>query len=184
MNKDSRQNRLRSQSTFFLCCRQVNRVGWLAVGMFAGVILDTWTTYFFVSRNCGFELNPILAPLIRYSLIWIPIYFLCRPLVVLLLPEFCRSGFSVYFGFNGLLGGINNLSGILYGNYFLTDTFGFLTLQVTSAVIAIAVFVWVLWKHASTAQERKYHIIMGLYWTGIFVLMEAGFFAIGRIALA
>ena len=152
--------------------------------MFASVILDTLTTWVMVSQHRGFEQNPILFPLIRHSLIWIPIYLLCRPLLVPFVPELCRSAFSVYFGLDGLTGGVNNLTGILYGRYFLMDTFGFPVVQGASVTIAVAVFVWGLCRRASSVQERKHHIIVGLCWIGIFLLLELIFFAVGKIALS
>src|SRR5689334_16248839 len=99
------------------------------LGMFAGTIFDTWTTWVVVSRHYGVELNPVLAPLIRHSLVWIPIVLLSLPLLVPLLPEICRFVFGVYFGVAGLLFGANNLGGILYGRYFLVDMFGFPAVQ-------------------------------------------------------
>jgi hypothetical protein len=149
--------------------------------MFAGAILDTWTTWLVVSRYFGFEMNPALAPLIRHSLIWIPVYLLCRPLLVPLLPEICRLAFGVYFGLTGLLFGANNLSGILYRRYFLMDMFGFQGPHVACVLIAITVFIWTLWRRVHNAQERKQHIITALRWIGIFVLLELGFFATGRL---
>jgi len=174
---------VKAQLTFFRR-GQAYRIDLAVIGMFAGVILDTLTTWAMVSNHRGFEQNPILVPLIRHSVIWIPIYLLCRPLLVPLLPELCRSAFSVYFGFDGLSGGVNNLTGILYGRYLLVDTFGFPALQVASVLIAITVFIWGLWRHASNAQERKHHVITGLCWIGIFVLLELVFFAVGRLALS
>lgn len=153
----------------------------VVVGMFAGAILDAWTTWIVISRHYGFELNPILAPLIRHSLIWIPIYLLCRPLLVPLLPEICRFGFGVYFGLTGLLFGANNLTGIFYGRYFLMEAFGFPAVQGTCVLLAITVFIWRVWKHAGDARERKSHILTGLCWIGIFILLELGFFAAGRL---
>ena len=152
--------------------------------MFACVILDVLTTWTMVSQHRGFEQNPVLFPLIRHSLIWIPIYLLCRPMFVPFLPALCRSAFSIYFGLDGLAGGVNNLTGILYGRYFLMDTFGFPALQATSILIAVAVFIWGIWRQASNIQERKHQIITGLCWVGIFLLLELVFFAAGRIALS
>lgn len=149
--------------------------------MFAGSILDAWTTWVVISRQYGFEMNPILAPLIRHSLIWIPIYLLSHPLLVPLLPECCRLAFAVYFGLAGLLFGANNLAGILYGRYFLMEAFGFQAPHVACALIAILVFIWTLWRRASNAQERKQHILTALRWLGIFALLELGFFAAGRL---
>ena len=148
--------------------------------MFAGTILDTWTTWVDASRHYGFEQNPTLAPLIRHSLIWIPIYLLCRPVLVPLLPEICRFGFGVYFGFAGLVFGANNLAGIFYGRYFLIEALGFPVLQATCVLFAIIVFIWKLSRQVSNAQKRKEHIITALRWIGIFVLLELGFFAAGR----
>jgi hypothetical protein len=154
------------------------------VGMFAGVILDTLTTWAFVSQHRGFEQNPILAPLTRHSLIWIPIYLLCRPLLVPLLPDLCRFGFGVYFGLAGLLFGANNLAGSFFGRYFLVEMFGFQALQGACILFAIVVFIWAVCRHASTTQERKRHIMVGLCWIGVFVLIELGFLAAGRLAFS
>lgn len=160
---------------------QTYRIDLVVVGMFAGVLLDTWTTWAFASQHRGFEQNPILAPLIRHSLIWIPIYLLCRPLLVLLLPELSRFGFGVYFGLGGLLFGTNNLAGSFYGRYFLMEAFGFQVLQGACILFAIVAFIWAVWRRASNAQERKHHITTGLCWIGVFLLLEMGFFAAGRL---
>lgn len=152
--------------------------------MFAGVVLDVWTTWIFAAHHHGFEQNPVLAPLMRHSLIWIPIYLLCRPLLVPLLPELCRFAFSAYFGFDGLSAGVNNLTGILCGRYFLVDTFGFSALQCASVLIAVTVFVWGLWMRASNVQERKRHVMIASCWIGFFLLLELIFFTVGRFALS
>src|SRR5262245_22824365 len=78
--------------------RPAYRVDWVTGIMLAGSILDVCSTWVVVSRPHGFELNPVLGPLIRHSLVWIPIYLLCRPLLVPLLPEMCRLGFGIFFG--------------------------------------------------------------------------------------
>jgi hypothetical protein len=152
------------------------------MAMFAATILDVWTTWALVSRNYGVELNPTLAPMIRHSLIWIPIYLLCHPLLVRLLPEMSRFGFGVYFAFAGLLFGLNNLAGILYGRYFLIETFGFPASQGICMSFGIAVFIWKLRGHASNAQEKKRHVMTALCWIGIFVLLELVFLAASRLA--
>lgn len=149
--------------------------------MFSGVILDIWTTWVIAMRDYGMEKNPTLTPLIKHSLIWIPIYLSCRPVLVPFIPGICRFGFSIYFGFMGLFFGLNNLGGILYGNFFLVDMFGFPALQGTCIFFAITAFIWMVRSRANNAQERNRHIITALIWIGIFVVLELGFLAIGRI---
>jgi hypothetical protein len=171
---------MKAQSTPFRFA-QAYKVDLVVLGMFTGVLLDTMTTWFMVLRHRGFEQNPILAPLIRHSLIWIPIYLMCRPLLVPFLPAQCRSSFGIFYGFEGLLFGINNLAGILYHHYFLVDRFGYSELEWTCVTIAVAVFAWVMWRRARNARERTHSIVAGLSWIGIFVLLELCFFAAGRI---
>jgi hypothetical protein len=175
-------NRVQLPLKSFRCC-PVYRVDLVVVIMFAGSILDAWTTWVFASRPYGFEQNPTLAPLLRHSLMWIPIYLLCPPLMVPLLPEVCRLGFTVYFGFAGFVFGVNNLSGIFYGRYFLIDLLGFAVLQGSCILFGLTVFIWTVWKHAGNAQERMLHIITGICCIGLFLLLELGFFVIGRVAL-
>ena len=98
--------------------------GWV-LGMFAAALLDVVTTYYFVSRKLGFETNPVAGSLFRKSWAWIPVYVLLRPLLVPLLPEIPRRAFAVYYPGVALLGGMNNLGGILFHHYFIIDTFGF-----------------------------------------------------------
>jgi hypothetical protein len=149
--------------------------------MFAGAVLDAGTTWVFVSKHYGFEQNPILAPLVRGSLIWIPIYLLCHPLLVPLVPEICGLGFAVYFSLVGLTFGANNLAGIFYGRFFLVEVVGYEALHAACALVAINVFIWTLWRRVSDSQERKRYIITALCWIGIFVLLELGLFAAGRL---
>ncbi|MEY2430031.1 MAG: hypothetical protein QOJ40_2916, partial [Verrucomicrobiota bacterium] len=84
-------------------------------------------------------------------------------------------------GLAGLLFGANNLAGIFYGRYFLMEVFGFRALQGACVLFAIAVFIWRLWRRVGNAQKRKQHIITALRWIGIFVLLELGFFAAGKL---
>ena len=149
--------------------------------MFAGSILDAWTTWFIVSRHIGFETNPILAPLVRHSLIWIPVYLLLRPSLVPFFPDVCRFSFSIYFAFAGVVFGLNNLAGIFYGRYFLIDAIGFPFLQGICIIIGGTVFIWKIWKRGDNARDWWWHFALGLCLVGVFVLLELGFFLIGRL---
>jgi hypothetical protein len=171
---------MKSRSTSFQFA-QTYKVDLVVLGMFAGVLLDTVTTWVMVFRHRGFEQNPILAPLIRHSLVWIPIYLLCRPLLVPFLPAHCRPAFGVFYGFEGLAFGVNNLAGILYHHYFLVDRSGYTDTEWACVMVAVAVFAWGLWRRAANVQERTHSIVTGLCWVGIFILLEIGFFAAGRI---
>jgi hypothetical protein len=155
----------------------------LVLVMFAAVILDTCTTWFFVSHHCGVEKNPTLAPLVRHSLIWIPIYLLCRPLMVPFIPDTCRFAFSIYFGLQGLLFGLNNLSGILCGRYFLVDQVGSPAVHGACLLFSITVFIWRFSETANNEQDWQPQLLAGLRWLAIFMLLELGFFAVGRLAL-
>lgn len=159
---------------------QVYRVDLLMLAMFAGVMLDTCTTWVFISRHLGTEMNPVLGPLARNSLLWIPFYLLCRPVAVPLLPEHCRFAFAVYFGLQGWLSGLNNLGGIFYGNYFLVDRFGFAALEGAYVIVGIAAFIWRLWRRAGDDRERLEHLLAGLFCAFIFGLLEVLFQAAGR----
>ena len=158
----------------------VYRVDLMMLAMFAGVVLDTCTTWVFISRHHGTEMNPVLGPLARNSLLWIPFYLLCRPVAVPLLPEHCRFAFAVYFGLQGWLFGLNNLGGILYHNYFLMDRFSFPAVEGACVIAGIAAFFWRLWRRASDDRERVEHLLAGLFCTLIFALLEVLFQAAGK----
>jgi hypothetical protein len=174
-------NRLKSQSIYSRC-RQAYRLDPLVIAMFAGVLLDTGTTWYFVSHHCGVEKNPTLAPLIRHSLIWIPIYLLCRPLMVPFIPDICRFAFSIYFGLQGLSFGLNNLSGILCGRYFLVDQVGSPAVHGVVLLFSIIIFVWRLSETANNEQDWQPQLLVGLRWLAIFMLLELAFFAVRRLA--
>ncbi len=151
------------------------------LAMIAATLLDVVTTWVIISNSYGFEANPVLAPLVRHSLFWIPVYLLCRPLLLPLLPCLCRFGFVTYFGISSLLFGVNNLSGILWGHYFLMDNFGLAPVEAACALMATAVFISKLWKVTPDIQGRRLNILVALFWIGIFALIELGFFAVGQL---
>jgi hypothetical protein len=164
--------------TFF----QPYRLDWVTAGMFAAVLLDTVTSFIFVAQHRGFEQNHILASLIRHSTIWIPIYLFSQPLLVPFQPGICRFVFAFYLGLDGFLCGLNNLGGILFGHYFLVEAIGFPALQGTCVVAALAVFIWQLTRHAPDTRSKLQHLATGLFWLGIFALLQLAFLAIGHLA--
>ena len=144
--------------------------------MLAGVMLDSATTCVFISQNRGVELNPVLGALSQLSLAWVPIYLICRPLLVPLAPSSCRWSFCIYFGLNGLLSGLNNIDGIYTGRFFLSETIGYPALQAIGLLGGVACFIWGL---SSKPEERKAELLTAIGWVGGFILLELLFFAVG-----
>ena len=161
--------------------RVVYSVDLKVAGMFAGAGLDAWTTWLVVSHHYGVEANPVLAALTRCSMVWTPAYILCRPLLVPLIPEPSRAAFAFFFTVLGLLLGLNNLAGILYGHYFLVDTLGLPQVFTGCVLAAVVYFGWRLCRHTRDLQERRRHVSTGLFWIGVFGLIELGFYAAGRL---
>jgi hypothetical protein len=148
----------------------------LVLGMLAATLLDVLTTYLDSSLKLAFEMNPVLAPLIRHSLVWIPIYLLVRPLLVPLLPEIPRRAFAFYFFANGLLFGLNNLGGILFHHYFIIHTFGFWIPEGLCVFSAFGFFVYEVYRDP---ENRFVQIRIASGWFAIFWMIEGAFYLLG-----
>ena len=118
------------------------RLDFLTVGMIAATALDAATTYYFISRGVGQELNPVLGPLTERSLIWIPIYFAIPTLLVPAMPDVCRQTFAVPHLIGGLVFGMNNLGVILSGQAPILDAIGYYNLEAAVLLIGLLTFAY------------------------------------------
>lgn len=93
---------------------------WAAMVLLAG-LSDAITTYIFVTYDLATEQNSLLKALIQHSTLWIFVYLLARPLLVLFMDTDHRIACSVWGSILGFSMAINNAVGILSGHYFLID---------------------------------------------------------------
>ncbi|MCG8648649.1 MAG: hypothetical protein MI861_02385, partial [Pirellulales bacterium] len=120
------------------------RVDLLILAMFSAAALDMGTTYYFVSQHLGTEANPVLGPLVRHSTLWIPLYLAVPTVFIPTMPEVCRQSFAAGHAATSFLAGSNNLSGILTGNYFWVDRFGFQSLLLVGLCCGVVTFLGML----------------------------------------
>ena len=157
------------------------RVDLLMTVMLLATALDAWTTFTFLDRGLGVEVNPVLAPLAAKSLVWVPIYLFATPLFVPAMPELCRQGFAGYFSSIGLLLGLNNLSGIYRGDYFLIDSIGMVPVLVLSVGVgAVSLFARALSIGSNREQLRHGLIAVGV-WTLVALAVQASFGGLGLL---
>lgn len=117
------------------------RLDWTSVAAIMATLLDVVTTVTFIVKRAGYEANEVLAPLIEHSILWIPLYLLSKPSLILLMPNVSRQTVATFFITIGLLAGTNNLSGLLFGNYFIVGAIGIGGISVIGIVLAGVVFV-------------------------------------------
>jgi hypothetical protein len=149
--------------------------------MFAAMALDAATTCFFLSRGLGVEMNPVLAPLVQQSLIWVPVYLFAQPLLVPTMPEVVRESFAAYYLAVGLLFGINNLCGMLLGTYVLVDNLGFEAVRAGGLIVAATTFAGRLAARKTTWKSAGQCIAIALLWIAVFAVIERGFSLAGRL---
>jgi hypothetical protein len=141
--------------------------------------LDAWTTGYFLVHRLGVETNPILAPLVRHSLVWIPIVLLSRPLLIPLLPDVCRQAFAVFYITTGTLFAINNASGILAGSYFLVEVFSFESVIIAGLMFGVITFAgYLLVRKGQPTAARA--VAQALVWIAIFAAFDGIFALIGH----
>jgi hypothetical protein len=155
---------------------------WLTTGMLCGASLDTVTTWWVLSHRLGREANPVAAPLFHVSLWWIPIYLLCRPLLVPFLPKIPRDAFAVFYFLLGIGCGLNNLGGILYHNYFLVRRYGITGITAFWVIVA-CVFFLMAQRQCRGSQERLAQLKVGLRWVVCFLAIEAAFLLVSMFSV-
>ncbi len=148
----------------------------LIVISLSAALLDIVTTYLFISRGLGFEANPVCGPLFSRSLVWIPVYLLVRPLLVPFLPEIPRRTFAGYFLSIGLVGGVNNLGGILFHKFFLVDTVGFWLPLGFCVMGAIGLFIYQLRRNPKDGFAQ---VKIACGFPGVCLVIEGAFYLLG-----
>jgi hypothetical protein len=147
----------------------------LTVSSLAATLLDIGTTCWFLAAKAGTEANPVLAPLAARSLLWVPVYLGGRNLLIPAMARIYREPFALGFLLSGLLCGINNLTGILAGSFFLVKAIGILAL---GAVAVVPALVWFAIHLARTT--GKWRALGGtVAWVGLFGLVEGAFYLLG-----
>ncbi len=157
------------------------RLDLLTLSTIAATALDAWTTYYFIAHGLGVETNPILGPLAKHSLIWIPVYGSTPALLIPTMPDVCRQTFAIPYLAAGVLLGINNLCGIQLGWFALIDSLGFYNVQ--AALIGTGVIAF-MYKLAATftswtSAARSTAIVVS--WLAAFGAIETLFYFTGRI---
>lgn len=151
----------------------------LTVAMLLAAILDSVTTYYFLSRRLGIELNPILAPLASHSLLWIPVCIVMPKLLVGVMTPPSRQAFASYFLTLCSTFALNNLIGICGGQYFI-DIIGYRTVQVAALVVAIACFQRQLHAGCSNRKSRTQAVKIAACWIGVYLLIDGAFLVASR----
>ena len=152
------------------------RLDALALAAIAAATLDSWTTYYFIAHGLGVEANPILAPLARHSLIWVPDYLLAKPLLIPAMPDVCRQAFATGFLAASLLCGINNLCGIYAGKFILVDLLGFPAIVAVSVLSGLLVFVYQLLSKGAGRELVLRSVAIAVCWIIIFIAVDATFY--------
>lgn len=157
--------------------------GWLAyradgmvIGMLAAAFLDISTTYYVVSLNLGIEANPVLAPLLRHSLVWIPVFGLIRPLLIPFLPKIPRRTVASYFLAAHLIGGFNNLAGILFHNFFIFNIFEYWMPLLFCCLIGFLVFMYELYQ---APKGRLIHVLILFGCLVVIFVVDGVFYLLG-----
>jgi len=81
--------------------------------------LDTVTTLTILLTGTGRESNQTLADLASISLVWVPVYLLCRPLLAAFLTADHRLAYATGGAAICPPMSLNNISGFMFDNFFL-----------------------------------------------------------------
>lgn len=157
------------------------RLDALTIAAIAAAALDAWTTYYFIAHGLGSEANPILAPLARHSLVWIPIYLLAQPLLIPVMPDVCRQSFATGVLAAGLICGINNLCGIYGGRYILVDVVGFPAIVAITVLLGVLVFAYQLLSKEAGRELVLRSLAIAVCWIVILVAVDAAFYLVANL---
>lgn len=175
-------SRIRLSSFISMCNDMIApyRLDALTGAMLAATALDAWTTYYFLSHGLGVEMNPVLAPLVQQSLVWVPVYLLTPTLLVPAMPEVCRQSFAVFYLAIGLLFSINNLGGIYAGSFALVDSVGFQAIRGFGLFLGALAFIGLL-DFANAAKPSALRCTaIALVWIPVFGAIEGLFYVASR----
>lgn len=162
----------RPSATTFLVRPQLDAA---AITVLSAALLDTVTTYLFVVRSIGVEQNPLLRTLLQHSFLWIPLYLLSRPALVAFMAIDHRIACAVWGSIIGFSMTINNIFGIVYGN-FLLYSIGIDWWFTRSALpIGFAVFLLVHIKWRTSFHVFCVRFLLLCVWGGVAELIERGF---------
>ena len=150
----------------------------LVICMFGAVIFDLVTTYYGLTRLPAVEANPVLAPLLKQSFVWLAVYGFIRPMLLPFVPKEFRRIFTLFFLVAHIYGGINN-SGMLFFTYSITNHFGYWIPAGLLGFGTLAMFVYELVRY-----PKNRWVMVG--WTigilAVFLLIEGAFYLIGIFA--
>ena len=82
---------------------------------------------------------------------------------------------------HGFVLAINNLSGILAGNYFLINYLGNWVLAGICSLLTVGCFFFLLWKRSATRKVLIRKVKSAIIWIVIFGIIEVGYGVLGII---
>lgn len=151
------------------------RFNWLTVSMLAVSLLSTIAIYLYHSRGIGRIGDPILATLASTSAVWIPLYRMASPSVVLFMPRGCRTTFGTCHLLGGLLCCINDFGSIYAGSAIVVESIGMHTAFALCIVLASAVFAVEL----ALTRHRLALTRNALGWLAATVCIHGAFYVVG-----
>ena len=150
------------------------RSDWLSIAALAVTVLSSVAIYLYHTGGTGVISDPVLLSLASKSVVWIPVYRMAMPLLILVMPNCCRRTYSVFFLVLGILCCLNDFPGHYYGTYLVNNSAGLYTALGLCFVLSFGQFAFDIF-HAT---NRLRAISYSLGWLGVMLLIEASFYAV------
>ena len=145
-------------------------------------LLDTVTTLIFMLTGSGHETNQTLAALASISFIWVPVYLLCRPLLTAFLSDdlrlaYATAGAAICFPLS-----LNNLSGILFGDFFIYSLGMMDWIPVFAFILAGVVFACYHVIYRTPLRSAAKRVMLLMLWIALMEAVEYLFTLTARLA--
>lgn len=147
-----------------------------------GATLDATTTLYFLSCRVGYEANPVLAPLVERSLLWVPVYCYSLALLTAFMTGIVRQAFAMFYGLMTLLAGLSNLSGILTGVW-LVALFRFDFPYVAGLLAGVLTFsIFCITEYPRISGRYTCVLVNAMLWAATFAFVEFAFYMVRYVA--
>ncbi len=154
------------------------RLDWFTGSVLASSFASAIGIYLYFTQGISSIGDPILAPLAAQTIVWIPIYRMATPALVLFMPQTSRRAFGLFHLVISIGACVNDFGGVYFGEWVFVSAIGLIPSFLFCVTLGIAVFAYELWK----AERRTQVIVHGFGWLAITLGLQTMFWMIGMAA--